>query len=69
MPITIKPEGKVESCNLEIFKGLSGDYFVRYMGETPVDIYASFHGTAINAAYEMVVWLLENKYIKRGEDR
>ena len=65
MPPTIKPENREESCNMEFFKGLSGKFHFRYIGAgRPTDILNLIIGTPIECAYQMVVWLLENNYIK-----
>lgn len=42
-------------------------YIVHYFDDTGLQHGKAFTGSLIGAAYNMVVWLLENGYVKKGE--
>lgn len=57
-------------CNLydERTERHPNDWSFNYNGDTMVDYYETRANSIIEAAYNMVVWLLENNYINKKED-
>ena len=57
-----------KECEPDIQKSpINGVYFAHWFAGGKPYI-TDYYGNAVTAAYEMVCWLLENNFIKKGDD-